>query len=84
MDLARSKVSATEPGAIVGEVLEVVFELELLRTLNSTSEASFRRSAAFFSERTVQKDSRKTNLPKFKARESLSAPRLLDPDPQIE
>ena len=46
MDLARSKVSATEPGAIVGEV---VFELELLRTLKSTSEASFSRSAAFFS-----------------------------------
>ena len=48
MDLARSKVQATEPEAIVGEV---VLELELLRTLNSTSQASFRarRSAAFFS-----------------------------------
>ena len=46
MDLARSKVSATEPEAIVGEA---VFELELLRTLNSTSEASFSRSAAFLS-----------------------------------
>ena len=45
-DLARSKVQATEPEAIVGEV---VLELELLRTLNSTSQASFRRSAAFLS-----------------------------------
>ena len=46
MDLAHSKVSATEPEAIVGEF---VFELELLRTLNSRSEASFSKSAAFFS-----------------------------------
>ena len=46
MDLARSKVSATEPEATVAEV---VFGLALLRALNSTSEASFSRSAAFFS-----------------------------------
>ena len=46
MDLAHSKVPAREPEAIVGEV---VFELELLRMLNSKSETSFSRSAAFFS-----------------------------------